>query len=337
CRKEALEIAARLFEQHADRRCRSRKPTPRQQNELKALELLDDFFPPMPLEKPELALSNAEKPDLTDPAGGLANDVAMTCRRLYDPLVSADALVTDAERIEKSVQSCRKETRWSYVGGAPTGALDTIERIARDLFVIFSALRSLATSAQGLVMMPSHQRWAKGRGLASAHDRAKALAERQVSAIKSRLSSAFAAGTTDVTVAAKAAEKRSYTWPPFDICLLVECPGLVEYFQWFGEKLDALKSEADKLPSLTTLPVIAGRVFVQCAVRVYGFGALPEPDFARLWTSDITLPFFTSAAAEAFDEVTSNIVLVYAAAQLLGERSLLPVENDFLTAQRDKA
>src|SRR5262249_12401123 len=97
------------------------------------------------------------------------------------------------------------------------------------------------------------------------------------------------------------------------------------------------KSEADKLPSLTTVPVIAGRVFVQCAVRVYGFGALPEPDFARLWTSDITLPFFTSAAAEAFDEVTSNIVLVYAAAQLLGERSLLPVENDFLTAQRDKA
>lgn len=60
-RKESIEIAARLLETHADRRCRGRKLTSRMESELKALDLLEDILPALPFDRPEIALSASVK------------------------------------------------------------------------------------------------------------------------------------------------------------------------------------------------------------------------------------------------------------------------------------
>jgi hypothetical protein len=335
-RKESLEIALQLLLEHADRRCRSRKLTKHQMSKLKALELLQDFFPPLPLEKPETALSATQQADLTDPGGELVTDVTMTCRRLYDAEVNAASLARDFERIGKSVASCRKDSRWNYVGGLPIEILNGIEQTATALKYIFDTISAWGDSARGLVLMPSHQAWAKGQGLNNAYKRAEALTERKLKDVKTHLVDMLSKGAKISTVARRA-ERESYVWPPYDICVLVECTSVTEYYGWLIRNIDILKSETTKFVSLRTVPVIADKIFAQCATRIYNFGHILDIEFTIIWGSHLQQPIFRSLVADAFDEAISNTLFVYAPAQLIGDRDPLLAERNFFEAAREKA
>lgn len=75
-RKESVVIAAGQLALHADRRCRGRQLTSRKEAELKALDLLEDFFPRLPVDKPEVALGLNKNPELSDPTSELIRAIS---------------------------------------------------------------------------------------------------------------------------------------------------------------------------------------------------------------------------------------------------------------------
>ena len=337
-RKESIEIAARLFAAHADRRCRGRKLTRHADAELKALNFLEEFFPPLPLAKPEVAMAATDLANLLDSASDLITDVAPACRRMYNTSVDGLLIAYDMERIAKAVSSCRSDVRWNYVGGAPTQALDQIERMALNLYGIFRATSKNDGVAHSLVTMPPHQTWAKGTGVAKAHDRAQLQAERKIAELKLRLTKSLS--DSDVKVHATSARldpKGLGHWPDHDICVLAECVSYVSYYEWLGLRTETLKSEAERVTSLVAAPVVDGQVIAPCAVRILTAGLLPEPEFSKNWTEHLGRPCFTSPALNAFEQTFGNLLIVHGVTELLDGRALLDVERSFIDECRAKA
>lgn len=336
--KELIEIAAHLFSIHADRRCRNKKLTGRQDAELKALNALQDILPTVPMDKPEVALSASEKANLTDTAGDLISDIGTACQRMYDASADGEQVASDMERIAKGVKSCRSDIRWNYVGGAPAEALEQIQHLAVELRYIFRAVGGAAGVAPSLVMMPSHQAWSRGTGMAKASGRARAQGQHKLSELKSRLAKSYSDDTAKVYVAsAHLNSERSRCWPEDDICLLVECDSYPAYYEWLGRNIDALKLEARKITSLVIAPIMHGQIIGACALRIYPMGSMPESDFARRWGDHVGWPCFASPTLEAFEGALGNMLSVYAAGELLQGKTLLEAERIFLESCRDKS
>lgn len=331
-RKETLEAAAQRFALHADRRCRGRKPTSLQDAELRALALLEDIYPAVPLEKPESALAvGALKGDLTDSASELITDIVAACRRFYDSSIDGWLLAFDMERIVKATATCRKDPRWMYVSGAPVEALQRIEQLAQRLYESF-----LATSKQGgvplsLVMMPSSQTWTVGAGVGKAHNRAARQRERKLAEIKTSLATRFVSETIKVHfITARPTSLGASSWPDDDICLLAECASEVDFLGWLGANVESLQGERNHLASLTVAPIIGGRIIVPWALRILSTAVVPETEFAGRWKDSTDWLLFESKTLPAFEEAFGKMIELYAVQELMAGRKFLAAELRYL-------
>jgi hypothetical protein len=336
--KELIEIAAPLFSKHADRRCRGRKLTHHDESKLQTLNSLSDFFPHMPLSKPEAELSSTERANLLDSAGDLITDVAPACRRMYDASIDGLIIASDMERVVKAVRSSRSDVRWNYVGGPPAGALDQIEKIAVDLHDIFRSMSAHDGVPSSLVTMPTHQTWAKDTGTGKSVERAQAQAERRIQTLKLSLEQTLSGDDAEVhALSARLRPEGSAHWPDHDICVLIECATSANYFLWLEHRIEALKSRAGTVNSLSIAPLLDGQVIVPCALRILNMGPMPYPEFSKHWSAHLSRSCFTSPTLEAFEEAFSNLLVVNAAQELLQGRPLLDVERRFLDECREKA
>ncbi|HWV51656.1 hypothetical protein [Pseudorhodoplanes sp.] len=329
-RKESLEIAATRLVLHADRRCRGQRLTSRQEAELQALDLLQDFFPRLPMDKPEIALGLNKNPEFSDPSSDLIADIASACRRIYDGSVDGCLLASDMEGIAKGAKTSQEDKRWSYIGGAPDDALIQIEETASGLREVFHAVSKQGGVPSSLVMMPSHQMWGKGTGLNRARERAKTQHQRKLAELKQRLDAALSAEGTKVrTTCDPSIEDKKRGWPDCDVCVLVECQTYLEFLQWLDGHAARLQSESQHLNSLMVAPVMKGRVSVSCALHVMSsVGVLPAPEFEARWSNRIKGVFFDQGAAiRAFDEAFGNMLSFYAARELLSGKVLHDVEQ----------
>ena len=337
-RKESLEIAARLFAAHADRRCRRRKLTDRHTYELKALDFLEDFFPGLPLEKPEIALNALDKVNLADSAGDLIRDIASACQRFYDSSIDGLLLADDMERIQKAVKSSRQEPRWSYVGGIPSDVLDHIESTARNMSRVFLALSKQSGLQPSLILMPSHQTWAKGMGVSKACQRSETQRERKVKELKA----ALAKQLSTVTITARPMSSRPVSnkishWPDDDICILVECASNIEFWEWLEQHQKTLFQTKATLTSLAVVPLIRGYVIANWALQIIpGIGVLPSTDFVQHWSGKADWPLFVSPTVQAYDEALGHMLTFYATQEILADKPLLEAERTYLEGCRQK-
>ncbi len=339
-RKEGLEIASEMFAGHAERRCRRKKLAAQEDAKLRAFALLEDVLPTLPMEKPEIALAvDTLRIDLTDAAGELLTEVVSACRRLYDDTIDGFLLAVDMDRIRKAVVTCRSDTRWTYVGGAPVEALERIEQVARMLTEIFLATSRQFGVAPSLVTMPSSQIWARGTGLEKSFHRAVLQGRTKVASATPRLSELFSEEGIKVHVQSSATTSSVISrWPQEDICLLVECQSQEGFFVWLARHVEALKLESKRLGTLAVAPMILGNVITHNAVCVLpSIGALPATDFAAQWHSVLAWPCFISETLKAFEEAFGNTLHLGAIQELMAGKELLAVESAYLENCRKNA
>ncbi|WP_316171762.1 AAA family ATPase [Bradyrhizobium sp. SZCCHNRI1058] len=329
--KECVVIAASQFAFHADQRCRGKQLTSRRENELKALDVLQDILPRFPVDKPEVVLGSNVNPELSDPTSELIRDIASACRRMYDLAVDGYFIASDMESLANAVKKSREDTRWSYVGGPPDDALTEIERIAEKLCAIFSALSKQAGVPASLILMPSHQAWSKGAGLARAYERAGTQRERKFSEIKDRLDRALSTENVKVRTEVGASSQGKHAWPGCDVLVLLECQGYLEFLEWVAPRVAALQAESLRLSSLMIAPQIKGRAIVQGALQVLSsVGLLPAAEFESRWSGKLGVPCFKGCALQAFEDAFGNMLTFYATRELLAGKELLEAEIGYI-------
>ncbi|MGY3493922.1 AAA family ATPase [Bradyrhizobium sp. USDA 4502] len=329
--KESVAIAAGQLALHADRRCRGRKLTSRKEAELKALDLLQDFFPRLPTDKPEVALGLNTNPELSNPTGELIRDVVAACRKMYDPKVDGYLLASDMESLAKGARKSREDRRWSYVGGAPDDALTQIEETADKLCMIFSALSKQGGVPASLILMPSHQTWPKGVGLSRAFERTNAQRTRKFSETKERLDRELSTGNMKVLTTVGVSSPGKNAWPDCEAAMLVECETYLEFLGWIASHVAALQAESQHLSSLMIAPLINGRAIVSCAMQVLSsVGLLPAREFESRWCGKLDAACFKGVALQAFEDAFGNMLSFYAARELLSGKELHDVELQYI-------
>jgi hypothetical protein len=329
--KESVVIAAGQLALHADRRCRGRQLTSRKEAELKALDLLQDFFPRLPVDKPEVALGLNTNPELSDPTSELIRDIASACRRMYDPAVDGYLVASDMESLAKGVRKSRDDSRWSYIGGAPDDALTQIEETADKLCAVFNAISRQGGVPASLIIMPSHQTWAKGAGLARAFERTNTQRTRKFSEIRHRLDRVISTGNVKVRTAVDTSLKRSHAWPDCDAVMLLECKTYLEFLEWIASHVATLQAESQRLSSLMIAPLIRGRAIVPGALQVMSsVGLLPATEFESRWCGRLDVSCFKGAALQAFEDAFGNMLSFYATRELLTGKELHDVELSYI-------
>ena len=320
--KESVVIAAGQLELHADRRCRGRRLTSRKEAELKALDLLQDFFPRLPVDKPEVALGLNTNPELSDPTSELIRDIASACRRMYDATVDGYLVASDMESLAKGARKSREDIRWSYTGGAPD-ALAQIEETVDKLCAIFSAVSKQGGVPASLIMMPSHQTWAKGEGLSRAFERTNTQRTRKGSEIKDRLDREMSAWSLRVRTTVAQSPQNKSALPDCGVAMLVECKTYLEFLEWIGSHVATLQAESQNLSSLMIAPLIKGRAIVPCAVQMLSSaGLLPATDFESKWSGRLGVSCFKGPALQAFEDAFGNMLSFYATRELLTGKEL---------------
>jgi hypothetical protein len=330
-RKEAVIIAAQQLALHADRRCRGRQLTSRKEAELKALDLLQDFFPRHRMDRPEVALGLNANPELSDPTSELIRDIASACRRMYDSALDGYLVASDMESLAKAVRKSREDSRWSYVGGPPDDALTQIEEAAGKLCAVFNAMGKQAGVPATLITMPSHQIWAKGSGLNRAFERTNAQRTRKCSEIRGRLVAAMSSENVKVHAVVDASPKGKNAWPNCDVAILVECKSYLEFLEWVAPRIATVQAESARLSSLMIAPLIKGNAIVPCAVQMLSsVGLLPATEFESRWCGKLGVPCFKGAALKGFEDVFGNMLSVYTTRELLAGKDLHDVERDYI-------
>ena len=329
-RKETLEIAIRIFRLYADLRCRGRKPKDKDRNELKALAIVEQIAPIVPLERPETALSLDTSSLLTDPTGQLIDEVQSVCERIGDQQASGGLLALDMESISKSIRSCKDDSRWAYVGGPPLAAFDELAVASEDLRQVFLS---------GISLGSSHEAWVRGSGVKRALERAQSLALRQAAALKTRLSKQLSIPGVNISVLAEhISAPRNLHWPEVDVCVLAAIEDFETYGSWLTEKMAELQAEATKLNSLVIAPLIKDRVIAQFAVRLLpGMSPLLDPEFAELWGGHCPHDLHTSSTCKSFDQALEAILSLHAANEFLAGKILLASESSFVSECEAKA
>ncbi len=329
-RKETLEIATRLFREHADVRCRGRRPKQRSLNELKALAIVEQIAPAVPLERPETALGLDRTSSLSDPTGQLIEEIRRACERLCDPQVRRELLAMEMESIAKSIQSCRDDMRWTYVGGAPHALLDELVQLTEGLRQVFLS---------GVSLGASHDAWGRGSGVRRALERVRVSAERQTSTLKERLAGLLSIPGVSVSVLAqRLSGSRNTRWPEVDVCVMATCDDLVTYLTWFASKIPDLQSEVPKLNSLVVVPVIKERVIAPCATQLLSrFSPMCDPGFAERWGAHSPKKLHVSSVCSSFDQALEAILSLHATKELLVGKNLLPAESSFMDECEKKA
>lgn len=329
--KDCVVIAADQLTFHADQRCRGKQLTSRKENELRALDALQDIFPRLPVDKPEIALTLNLNPELSDPTSELVRDIASACRRMYDPAIDNHLVASDMESLAKVVKKSREDSRWSFVGGAPDDALARIEAAAEKLRVVFSAMSKQGGVASSLITMPSHQMWAKGTGLIKAFERTQAQRMRKFSEIRDRLNRVISSENVAVHTTVDASSSGRHAWPDCDVAILVECTSYLEFLEWLAPRVASLQAESQGLNSLMLAPLIKNRAIVSCAVQVMSsIGLLPTSEFESRWCGKLGFACFKGAALQAFEDVFGNMISAHATMELLAGRELHDVESGYV-------
>lgn len=329
--KESLVIAADQLALHADRRCRGRRLTPRKEAELKALDLLQDFLPRLPVDKPEVALGLNTNPELSDPTSDLIRDIASACRRMYDPTVDGYLIASDMESLAKTARKSREDNRWSYIGGPPDDALTQIEEVADKLCAVFNAISKQGGVPASLIVKPSHQVWAKGAGLTRAFERTNIQRTRKLSEVRDRLDRVMSSGNVKVRTTVEASSERKRAWPDCDAAILVECTTYLEFLEWVASYATTLLAESERLSSLMIAPLIKDRAIVLCAMQVMSsVGALPAPEFESKWHGKLGVSCFKGAALQAFEDAFGNMLSFYATRELLNGKELHDTEKIYI-------
>jgi hypothetical protein len=329
--KESVVVAASQLALHADRRCRGRQLTSRKEAELKALDFFQDFFPRLPVDKPEIALGLNTNPELSDPTSELIRDIASACRRMYDPAVDGHLVASDMESLAKAVKKSREDSRWSYIGGGPDDALTQIEESADKLCAVFNAISKKGGVPASLITMPSHQTWAKGAGLSRAVARADAQRTRRCSEIGARLGQLMSTENVKVRTTVTPSPQNKRAWPDCDAAMLVECKTYLEFLEWIGSRVTTLQAESQRLSSLMIAPLIKDRAIVPCAVQVLSsVGLLPATEFESRWCGKLGVPCFKGATLQAFEDVFGNMLSACATRELLAGKELGDAEREYI-------
>jgi hypothetical protein len=329
--KESVVIAAGQLALHADRRCRGHQLTSRKEAELKALDLLQDFLPRLPVDKPEVALGLNTNPELSDPTSELIRDIATACRRMYDPAVDGYLVASDMESLAKATRKSREDSRWSYIGGAPGDALTQIEEMADRLCAVFNAISKQGGVPASLITMPSHQTWAKGTGLTRAFERANAQRMRKCSEIRDRLDREMSTGNLQVRTTVDASSQGKHAWPDCDAAMLVECKTYLEFLEWTASRTATLQAESQRLSSLMIAPLIKSSAIVPGALQVMSsVGLLPATEFESRWCGKLGVSCFKGEALQAFEDAFGNMLSFYATRELLDGKELHDVELTYI-------
>ncbi len=295
------------------------------------------MLPALPFDRPEIVLSASEAANLSDPTGELITDVVAACRRMYDASLDGYLLATEFQQISKVASSLRTYVRWSYVGGAPTSALDRIERTALLLHEIFLAIGKHGGVAPSLIIMPSHQIWRAGSALPMAHSRAREHALHKMELIRSQFEGIRAKSGVDGRTIARLSSRGAAQWPDCELCMLVAVPSVLAYYEWLGKEIETLKPEFGKVSSLVVAPLIDGSIVAPCATRILSMGPIPDIGFTKHWANHLPYACFTSPTLKAFEEAIESILILYASQELFGGKALLLEEQNFLEACSKKA
>ena len=247
-------------------------------------------------------------------------DLTFGLRRLYDTTVDGLLVASDWEGISKGVKSCRADSRWSYVGGAPNEALDQIAEMADRLYEIYCAVSKHGGVAPSLVFMPSHQTWGKGTGLKKAYERYTRQLQRKVLEICNRLDRAFSTELLKVHVIYDPSPvNKKGIWPNNDVCLLAECEAYQQFVEWLARNAAALRSESKNLSSLMVAPLLKKQAIAPYALHITSsIGVMPAPEFASRWGDKIGFPLHSGAALQAFEEAFSNMLFILCDTRIVG-------------------
>src|SRR5215208_6923825 len=141
------------------------------------------------------------------------------------------------ESLTKAARKSREDIRWSYIGGAPDDTLTQIEETADKLCAVFNAISRQRGVPPSLIIMPSHQTWAKGAGLTRAFERLNTQRMRKCSEIRGRLDREMSAGNLKVRTTVDASSQGKHAWPDCDAAMLVECNTYLEFLEWIASRV----------------------------------------------------------------------------------------------------
>lgn len=250
---------------------------------------------------------------------------------MYDTGVDGQLVASDMESLAKAARKSQQDSRWSYIGGAADDALTQIEETADKLCAVFNAISRQGGVPASLIIMPSHQTWAKGAGLTRAFERTNTQRTRKFSEIRDRLDRVMSTENVKVRTTVDASPQGKHAWPDCDVAMLVECKTNLEFLDWIASHVATLQAECQRLSSLMIAPLIKGRAIVPGALQVMSsVGVLPALEFESRWCGKLGVSCFKGAALQAFEDAFGNMLSFYATRELLTGKELHDVERAYI-------